>query len=147
MVKQQIFNGKTVEEAIETGLAALSVSRDQAEIEILEEGKKKLFGSVPAQVKISVKETRTDGERAVDFLKGLLSLLKTEATPLLKSEGLSTRSKRLRAPLRISGGTNICASSSIAKITARTEKKRFAALRKNLRQKPFAWVKKYAWNR
>lgn len=40
MVKQQIFNGKTVEEAIETGLAALSVSRDQAEIEILEEGKK-----------------------------------------------------------------------------------------------------------
>ena len=72
MVKQQIFNGKTVEEAIETGLAALSVSRDQAEIEILEEGKKKLFGSVPAQVKISVKETRTDGERAVDFLKGLL---------------------------------------------------------------------------
>ncbi len=87
MVKQQIFNGKTVEEAIETGLAALSVSRDQAEIEILEEGKKKLFGSVPAQVKITVKETRTDGERAVDFLKGLLSLLKTEATPLLKSEG------------------------------------------------------------
>lgn len=86
MLKQKIFSGKTVEEAINTGLEEFSVSREEAEIEVLEEGKKKLFGSVPAQVKITVKEKRTDGERAVDFLKGLLALLQSEAVPLLKSE-------------------------------------------------------------
>lgn len=87
MAKQEIFSGKTVEEAINAGLEALSVSREEAVIEVLDEGKKKLFGSIPAQVKITVKETRTDGERAVAFLKGLLPLLQSEAAPVLKAEG------------------------------------------------------------
>ena len=38
------FTGKTVEEAVENGLRELGLSREEAEIRVLEEGKKKLFG-------------------------------------------------------------------------------------------------------
>lgn len=119
------FTGKTAEEAIEAGLNELGLSREEADIRILEEGKKKLFGYVKARVEIAPKtaerasdeekasgqtesktpdknaaETnlevsnihrdslgRTDGERAVEFLEGLLELLKITACTELKREG------------------------------------------------------------
>ena len=83
---EQIFTGKTPEEAVEAGLKELALTRDEVEIEVLEEGKKKLFGSVPAKVKLTVKEKLTDGARAVRFLEGLLPLLGTEAKPTLAGE-------------------------------------------------------------
>ena len=119
------FTGKTADEAIEAGLNELGLSREEADIRILEEGKKKLFGYVKARVEIAPKaaewtsddengtgltwsktpdknaaETnlevsnihrdslgRTDGERAVEFLEGLLELLKITACTELKREG------------------------------------------------------------
>ncbi len=98
------FTGKTVEEAIEKGLAELNVSKENADIRILEEGKKKLFGSTKARVEIGVVESEavveetvaevianteeaTDGERAVAFLGGLFEILKIEAVSELVSEG------------------------------------------------------------
>jgi spoIIIJ-associated protein len=96
------FIGKTVEDAIEKGLAELNISREDADIRVLEEGKKKLFGSIKARVEITVKETEavvetvaaeeateegTDGERAVKFLEGLFEILKVEAVSQLVSEG------------------------------------------------------------
>lgn len=84
METKNVFTGKTVNEAIEAGLAALSVTKDKVDVEVLDEGKKKLFGSVPAQVRITLK--KTDGERAVDFLKGLFEVLGTEAEPVLVGE-------------------------------------------------------------
>ena len=103
------FIGKTVEEAIEKGLAELNISREDADIRVLEEGKKKLFGSIKARVEIAVKESEvameeaveatevvaeatvegeaTDGERAVEFLAGLFEILKVEAVSELVAEG------------------------------------------------------------
>ena len=101
------FIGKTVEEAIEKGLAELNISKDEADIRVLEEGKKKLFGSIKARVEIAVKGTEapvetveataqesttaesgaTDGERAVEFLAGLFEILNVEAVSELVSEG------------------------------------------------------------
>ena len=49
------FTGKTVDEAVEKGLAELGITREQAEVRVLEEGKKKLFGSVKARVEIAKK--------------------------------------------------------------------------------------------
>ncbi len=83
---ENIFSGKTVEEAVSAGLKELSLSVEDVDVEILEEGKKRLFGSVPAKVKLTVKEKLTDGERAVRFLEGLLPLLGAEATPTLSDE-------------------------------------------------------------
>ena len=107
MDRQEIFSGKTVEEAVETGLNALGVTREEAEITVLEEGKKKLFGSVPASVKITVKDNRTDGERAVDFLKGLFEKLSSDAVPVLSSEDekieINLRSESARGLIGRSG--------------------------------------------
>ena len=47
------FTAKTAEEAIETGLKELGLTRETAIIRVLEEGKKKLFGTVKARVEIA----------------------------------------------------------------------------------------------
>ncbi len=49
------FTGRTIEEAIETGLTSLNLNRDEVEIEILEEGRIGVFGvgSRPATVHIT----------------------------------------------------------------------------------------------
>lgn len=80
------YSGKTVEEAVEIGLKELGVAREDVEVVVLDEGKKKLFGSVPAKVSLTVKETLTDGQRAVKFLEGLFPILGVEAQPTLASE-------------------------------------------------------------
>ena len=90
------FTGKTVEEAVEIGLQELGLTAEQAEIRVLEEGKKKLFGAVKARVEIAKKEesvcpvcseNATDGERTVVFLEGLFKLLNITACTELVSEG------------------------------------------------------------
>ena len=100
-MKYTEFTGKTVEEAVEIGLQELGLSKEQADIRVLEEGKKKLFGSVKARVEIAaleaeeiapVKEETTkntdgDGERTVAFLDGLFEILNIKATAKVVSEG------------------------------------------------------------
>ncbi len=97
------FTGKTVEEAVEKGLKELSLTKENADIRVLEEGKKKLFGAVKARVEIAAKEEikeaaaevvapvtkagLTDGERTVEFLEGLFKLLKITACTELVGEG------------------------------------------------------------
>ncbi len=109
------FTGKTVEEAIEKGLQELGLTEETADIRVLEEGRKKLFGSVKARVEIAAKTTEkisderlvekeetvennpvsapvlsenaTDGERTVVFLEGLFKLLNITACTELVSEG------------------------------------------------------------
>ena len=83
---ENIFTGKTAEEAVKAGLEALGVQEEDVEVEVLDEGKKGLFSSRPAQVRLTVKEKKTDGERAVAFLEGLLPLLGIDAVPALREE-------------------------------------------------------------
>ena len=77
MEEEFVFTAKTVDEAIEEGLKVQGLTLDEAEIVVLEEGKKKLFGSVKARV--SVKKKVSDGKRAVDFIDGLMEILKISA--------------------------------------------------------------------
>ncbi len=83
---EEVFSGKTVEEAVELGLAELGLTRDEVEVTVLEEGKKKLFGSVPAKVQLAKKQKLSDGARAVAFLEGLFEHFPAKATPVLKDE-------------------------------------------------------------
>lgn len=105
----QEFTGKTVEEAVRDGLRELGLKEEEADIRVLEEGKKKLFGYVKARVEIAPKggdeeaeeakepeerqtevhcdaNGRTDGERAVEFLEGLFDILKITASTELRRE-------------------------------------------------------------
>ena len=83
---ENIFTGKTVEEAVKAGLETLGLQEEDVEVEVLDEGKKRIIGSKPAQVKLTVRQKKTDGERAVAFLEGLLPLLGTQAGVKLVSE-------------------------------------------------------------
>ena len=84
MQDENVFSAKTVDEAIEEGLKALNITLDEAEIVIIEEGKKKLFGTVKAQVMI--KKKQSDARRAVDFIDGLLNILKITAVSEIVSD-------------------------------------------------------------
>ncbi len=65
------FTGKTVDEAVKNGLTELGLTENDVEITVLEEGKKKLFGSIKARVEITVKtaekiEEKTEVEEVVE---------------------------------------------------------------------------------
>lgn len=83
--EENVFTGKSVEEATEEGLKALGLTRGEAEITVIEEGKKKLFGGVKAKVKVTGRQS--DGKRAADFIEGLLGVLKISAFCDLKADG------------------------------------------------------------
>ncbi len=85
MEEKNVFTGKTVEEATAAGLEALGLTEDQAQITVLEEGKKKLFGAVKA--KVIVEKKVSDGERAVAFIDGLMEILKVNSVAELVSDG------------------------------------------------------------
>lgn len=84
MEEKNVFEGKTVDEAVEAGLIALGVTSDEIEIEVLEEGKKKLFGSVKAKVRLKIKSS--DSGRAVEFIDGLLKIMEIEGGAEVVSE-------------------------------------------------------------
>lgn len=77
MAENNVFTGKTVEEAIAEGLGILGLTREEAEIAVLEEGKKKLFGAVKAKVQITKKVS--DAKRAADFVDEMLEILSISA--------------------------------------------------------------------
>ncbi len=84
--KEYIYEGKTADEAVETGLKELGLTREDVEVEVLNPGKKKLFGYVPAEVKLTPKKKLTDGERAVVFLEGLFERLEQDVVVTLAEE-------------------------------------------------------------
>jgi len=68
-VREITASGDTVEEAIESALQQLNISRDRAEVEVIDEGKKGflgLFGSVRAVVKVTEKVDNI--EQTIQFL-------------------------------------------------------------------------------
>lgn len=72
--------GKTVEEAVSIALADLNVDRDKAEIEVLDEGSKGLFGilgSKSARVKVTFRETCSDA--AINFLQDVFEKMHVKA--------------------------------------------------------------------
>ena len=75
--ENNVFTAKTVDAAIEEGLQTLGITLDEAEITVLEEGKKKLFGAAKARVQVTKKQS--DAKRAADFIDGLMEILKISA--------------------------------------------------------------------
>lgn len=72
--------GKTVEEALQTGLQELGLTKDRVEYEIVEEASKGflgLIGSKPARVRITVKKLYV-ADLARDFLERVLAAMKVQ---------------------------------------------------------------------
>jgi len=72
-------NGKTVDDAVESALAELNVSRNEVEIDIIEEPSKGLFGFIgvkPARVRVKVKETVA--RQAREFLGKIMKIMKLD---------------------------------------------------------------------
>ena len=69
------FKGKTVEEAVKSALEELKITEDQAEIKILEEPTKGLFGRIKGQAVIDVEVKRTGITKAAAFVDKVLELL------------------------------------------------------------------------
>ncbi|MBQ3115921.1 MAG: protein jag [Clostridia bacterium] len=84
------FTGKTVEEAKALGLEKLGITEEKAEITVIEEPVKGLFGRLKGKAVVSVKRKETDGERAVNFVQGVLEYMEIDALASLKSEGDNT---------------------------------------------------------
>lgn len=82
--EENIFYGKSVDEAIIEGLQALNMTLDEVDVEVIEEAKKKLFTSTKAKVKITKKQA--DSNRSVDFINKLLSILKIDAKATLVAD-------------------------------------------------------------
>ena len=64
LLRSVTVEGKTVQEAIEKGLAILGIPRDRAFIRVLSEGNTGLFGmrgAKPAKVRISSRPERKEG--------------------------------------------------------------------------------------
>lgn len=72
MLKEVIQTGKTVEEALQAGFAALGLEREKMDYEVLELPKKGFlgFGSTPAKVRVFSCVTKADV--AMDYLAGVL---------------------------------------------------------------------------
>lgn len=85
MEEKNVFTAKTVEEALDEGLKALGLTLAEADYEVIEEGKKKLFGSVKAKVRIIPK--LEEGKRATNFIDGLLSIMGVKAESEIVSDG------------------------------------------------------------
>ena len=73
--------GKTIEEAVQSGLEQLGISKEEADIEVLEEPTTNglIFKKV-TQAKVKVTKRLSDAQRAVKFLEGLFDLINVHAS-------------------------------------------------------------------
>lgn len=86
MIREVIATGKTVAMALENGAAELGKTPDQVQHEVLEEGKKGLFGIGAAEAKVRVFIPETPAIRAVEFLEKLIENMKLNASVEVVSE-------------------------------------------------------------
>lgn len=74
-------SGKTVEEAINLALEELGLEREKAEIQIIDEGAKGLFGIIGSKVaKVVVTEKDTAQSRAKEFLENVFEKMNLKVT-------------------------------------------------------------------
>ena len=73
------FSGKTIENAIESGLKELNIDREDAIITIVDEGTKGVLGFGSKKARVIIENKNNGAQRAVSFLDGLFEMLKISA--------------------------------------------------------------------
>ena len=86
MLKQTVASAKTVDLAIDAACAELGVTREEVNVEVIEEGKKGVFGIGAVDAKVSVTVKSTPALKAVDFIETLIKNMGLEATVEITSQ-------------------------------------------------------------
>ena len=104
-MRSQEFTGKTTQEAIDTGLAALGVTIADVHVDVLQEGAKGLFGlfgSKPARVRLTVMEDEKEDDHGLSDLLSSFSLndapRKKQAAPRPEKKEKKPDAPRQEAP-------------------------------------------------
>jgi spoIIIJ-associated protein len=88
MMKYIEVSGKNEEEAIQTALDQLGLTRDEVSVEIVERAKAGFLGlkSAPAIVRVMYSSEESKAERVESFLTGLFQHMGVTAKPVIKEE-------------------------------------------------------------
>ncbi len=88
MTKSIEATGKTIDAAIDSGLAQLGMTRDEVSVEVLENPRSGFFGigAVPARVLLSYEVIETKDEKVIQFITGLLRHMGSDAQPEIVSK-------------------------------------------------------------
>ncbi|WP_209125220.1 RNA-binding cell elongation regulator Jag/EloR [Alkalihalobacillus sp. BA299] len=90
-MKKVTASGKTVEEAVQKALVELNTTRDEVEIQVMEQPQKGLFGlfgGKPAVVEVKLKPNSV--EEAMDFLQVLIEKMGVQVNIDIKTENRET---------------------------------------------------------
>lgn len=80
-MREVTASGETVDEAIKSALEQLNLSKDEAEIDIIDEGKKGFFGIFGAsRAIVKVTEAFDNISKAEEFLKSMITNMNIETT-------------------------------------------------------------------
>lgn len=80
------FTAKTVEDAVSEGLNEMGLTEEQAVVEVIEEPTKGFLGIGAKAAKVRITKRLSDGERANNFVEGLLDILSIPATTELNDD-------------------------------------------------------------
>ena len=69
------FTAKTVQEAIELGLKELGIKQENADIKVIEEPTKGLFGKLKGKAVVEITAKATGADKALEFVNKVLDLL------------------------------------------------------------------------
>lgn len=81
------FTAKTVEEATAEGLKELGITEPEAEIKVIEQPTKGLFGKLKGKAVVDIKKKATGAERATKFIQKLLDIMDLTAKAELSEDG------------------------------------------------------------
>ncbi len=82
------FTGKTVEEAIEKGLKELNIERENAEITVINEPVKGLFGIIKTMANVEIEVKQNENQKVEEFVKEIARLMNFDlSTEVYEKDG------------------------------------------------------------
>lgn len=72
------FVGKTIDEAIELGLKEMNLEKSQANITVLEQPVKGLFGKIKVMAKVEIEKIVSEQEKTAEFVKEIAKFLELD---------------------------------------------------------------------
>lgn len=84
------FTGKTVDEAIETGLKELNTTKEKVDVTIIEQPTKGIFGIMKGKAVVEITVKANEAEQTVDFVQEILNIMNIKATATLTCDDDST---------------------------------------------------------